>query len=57
MLHKLQQIISRRDPRRVPGPSGSDSATVQQPQFDGQLLDQKREDVYALMHQQGSSPR
>jgi len=26
-------------------------------QFDGQLLDQKREDVYMLMHQQVSSLR
>ena len=27
---------------------------AQQSQFDGQLLDQKREDVYVLMHQQMS---
>lgn len=30
---------------------------LSQLQFDGQLLDQKREDVYMLMHQQVSSRR
>ncbi len=30
---------------------------LSQLQFDGQLLDQKREDVYMLMHQQVSSLR
>lgn len=57
MLRKLQEILSQRYPRRVASRSSSDSAAAQQPQFDGQLLDQKREDVYALMHQQGSSLR
>jgi hypothetical protein len=46
VLRKLQEILS-----------GLGSASVQQPQFDGHLLDRKREDVYTLMHEQMSSLR
>jgi len=46
MLRKLQEFLS-----------GLGSASVQQPQFDGQMLDRKREDVYALMHEQMISLR
>ena len=60
MLRKLQEILSRRDPNtgaHLSSLAGLDSPEVQQPQFNGQLLDQKREDVYMLMHQQVSSLR
>lgn len=57
MLRKLQEILSSRDSSGEAGPSGRDSGPAQQPQFDGSLLDRKREDVYALMHQQMSSLR
>ncbi|MDQ1056299.1 hypothetical protein QFZ23_000200 [Arthrobacter globiformis] len=56
MLRKLQEILSGRDSSGDAGPSGPDSASAQ-PQFDGRLLDRKREDVYTLMHQQMSSLR
>jgi hypothetical protein len=46
MLRKLQEILA-----------GLGSASVQQPQFDGHLLDRKREDVYTLMHEQMISLR
>jgi hypothetical protein len=45
MLRKLQELLSSRNPE------------LEQPQFNGQLLDQNREDVYTLMHQQMSSMR
>lgn len=45
MLRKLQELLSSRN------------AELEQPQFNGQLLDQNREDVYTLMHQQMSSMR
>lgn len=57
MLRKLQEVFAGRasaDTDLDPGPT---PPTVQQAQFDGELLDQKREDVYALMHQQVSSLR
>ena len=57
MLRKLQEILSGRDSSGDAGPSGLDSAPARQPQFDGRLLDRKREDVYTLMHQQISSLR
>ena len=57
MLRKLQEILSGRDSSGDAGLSGLDSAPAQQPQFDGPLLDRKREDVYTLMHQQTSSLR
>ena len=56
MLRKLQALLSGRDSGGDAGRSGLDSASAQ-PQFDGRLLDRKREDVYALMHQQMSSLR
>ncbi|MFF2318024.1 hypothetical protein ACFVTE_17365 [Arthrobacter sp. NPDC058097] len=46
MLRKLKEILF-----------GLGSASLQQPQFDGQMLDRKREDVYALMHEQMISLR
>jgi hypothetical protein len=46
MLRKLREILF-----------GLGSASLQQPQFDGQMLDRKREDVYALMHEQMISLR
>ncbi len=45
MLRKLQEVLSGRN-------SG-----VNRQQFNSRLLDQKREDVYVLMHQQMSSMR
>ena len=57
MLRKLQEILSQRNPGGGASLSDSDSATVQPSQFDGELLDQKREDVYALMHEQVGSLR
>ena len=57
MLRKIQEILSGRDSSGDAGPSGLDSAPARQPQFDGRLLDRKREDVYTLMHQQTSSLR
>ncbi|MBT2548282.1 hypothetical protein [Arthrobacter sp. ISL-65] len=57
MLRKLQEVFSDRDPSGDAGLSSPDATTVQQSQFDGQLLDQKREDVYVLMHQQMSGMR
>lgn len=45
MLRKLQEVLSGRN-------SG-----MNQQQFNSRLLDQKREDVYVLMHQQMSSMR
>ncbi|MDQ0862631.1 hypothetical protein [Arthrobacter globiformis] len=57
MLRKLQEILSGRDSSGEASLSGRDSAPAQQPQFDGRLLDRKREDVYTLMHQQMSSLR
>lgn len=45
MLRRLQELLSSRNPE------------LEQPQFNGQLLDQNREDVYTLMHQQMSSMR
>lgn len=56
MLRKLRKIFSRRHSSGGARLSGHDSALVQL-QFDGRLLDQKREDVYALMHQHVSSVR
>ncbi|MFE5836642.1 hypothetical protein [Arthrobacter sp. NPDC056493] len=56
MLRKLQEILSGRDSSGDTGLSGVESASVQ-PQFNGQLLDRKREDVYTLMHEQMSSLR
>jgi hypothetical protein len=38
-------------------PAGLSSDPHRQQQFDGQLLDENREDVYALMQQQMSSLR
>lgn len=46
MLRRLQEVLS-----------GRNSGMNQQPRFNGRLLDQKREDVYVLMHQQMSSMR
>ena len=46
MLRKLREALS-----------GRNSELNQQPQFNDRLLDQKREDVYVLMHQQMSSMR
>lgn len=46
LLHKLLKLLACFGP----GPRG-------QQQFDGQLLDENREDVYALMQQQMSSLR
>ncbi|MFC9353731.1 hypothetical protein [Arthrobacter sp. NPDC057013] len=46
MLRKLQEILA-----------GLGSALVQQQEFDGHLLDRKREDVYTLMHEQMVSLR
>jgi hypothetical protein len=57
MLRKLQDVFSDRGSSGDAGLSGPVPATVQQSQFDGQLLDQKREDVYMLMHQQMSGMR
>jgi hypothetical protein len=57
MLRKLQEILSGRDSSGDTGLSDLDSAPTRQPQFDGRLLDRKREDVYTLMHQQTSSLR
>ena len=57
MLRKLQDVLSDRGSSGDAGLSGPVPATVQQSQFDGQLLDQKREDVYMLMHQQMSGMR
>jgi hypothetical protein len=57
MLRKLQEVFAGRassDADLDPGPT---PPAVQQARFDGQLLDQKREDVYVLMHQQMSSLR
>ncbi|HKS03009.1 MAG TPA: hypothetical protein VJS86_15160 [Arthrobacter sp.] len=57
MLRKLQEVFAGRassDADLDPGPT---PPAVQQARFDGQLLDQKREDVYVLMHQQVSSLR
>ncbi|WP_230119138.1 hypothetical protein [Arthrobacter sp. Bi83] len=45
MLRQLQELLSSRNEE------------LEQPQFNGQLLDQNREDVYTLMHQQMSSMR
>lgn len=45
LLRKLQEVLSGRN-------SG-----MNQQQFNSRLLDQKREDVYVLMHQQMSSMR
>ncbi|MFE4542777.1 hypothetical protein [Arthrobacter sp. NPDC056727] len=57
MLRKLQEVFSGRGSSDADLESGRTPAMSQQPQFDGQLLDQKREDVYVLMHQQVSSLR
>ncbi|UKA54375.1 hypothetical protein LFT45_22255 [Arthrobacter sp. FW305-BF8] len=57
MLRKLQEVLSDRGSSGDAGLSGADAASVQQSQFDGRLLDQNREDVYVLMHQQTSSMR
>ncbi len=46
MLRKLREVLS-----------GRNSELNQQPQFNDRLLDQKREDVYVLMHQQMSNLR
>ena len=56
MLRKLRKIFSRRLSSGGAPLNGRDPALVQL-QFDGRLLDQKREDVYALMHQHASSVR
>ncbi|MGN7251013.1 hypothetical protein [Arthrobacter sp. SAFR-014] len=57
MLRKLQEVLSDRGSSGDAGLSGADAASVQQSQFDGRLLDQNREDVYVLMHQQMSGMR
>jgi hypothetical protein len=57
MLRKLREILSGRDSSGDAGISGLESPPARQSQFDGWLLDRKREDVYALMHQQMSSLR
>lgn len=46
MLRKLREVLS-----------GRTAGLSQQPQFNDRLLDQKREDVYVLMHQQMSNLR
>jgi hypothetical protein len=46
MLRKLREVLS-----------GRNSGLNQQQQFNDRLLDQKREDVYVLMHQQMSNLR
>ena len=46
MLRKLREVLS-----------GRNSGMNQQQQFNDRLLDQKREDVYVLMHQQMSNLR
>ncbi|MET3936729.1 hypothetical protein [Arthrobacter sp. OAP107] len=46
LLRKIQEILA-----------GLGSASVQQPQFDGHLLDRKREDVYTLMQEEMISLR
>jgi hypothetical protein len=46
MLRKLQEILA-----------GLGSVPAQQPEFDGHLLDRKREDIYTLMHEQMISLR
>jgi hypothetical protein len=56
MLRKLREILAGRESGDDALLSGLGSAIVR-PQFDGRLLDQKREDVYVLMHQQMSSMR
>jgi hypothetical protein len=45
MLRKLQELLSSR------------KRELEQPQFNGQLLDRNREDLYTLLHQQMSSMR
>jgi hypothetical protein len=57
MLRKLQEVFSDLGSSGDAGLSSPDAATVQQPQFDGRLLDQKRENVYVLMHQHMSGMR
>ncbi|MFC7847317.1 hypothetical protein ACFUTU_02455 [Arthrobacter sp. NPDC057388] len=57
MLRKLQELFFGRAPGGAVLDSRPTSSSVQQAQFDGQLLDRRREDVYALMHQQVSSLR
>lgn len=57
MLRKLQEVFSGRASSDADLASDLTAASVQQPQFDGPLLDQNREDVYVLMHQQVSSLR
>lgn len=57
MLRKLQEVFSDLGSSGYAGLSSPDAATAQQSRFDGQLLDQKREDVYMLMHQQMSGMR
>ena len=57
MLRKLQEAFSDLGSSGDAGLSGPATAMVRQSQFDGQLLDQKREDVYVLMHQQMSGMR
>ncbi|TSE17474.1 hypothetical protein B1A87_018460 [Arthrobacter sp. KBS0703] len=46
MLRRLKEVLSLRN-----------SGLNQQPRFNDRLLDQNREDVYVLMHQQMSSMR
>lgn len=57
MLRKLQEVFSGPVSGDTAGLSGSEAPAGQPSQFDGELLDQKREDVYVLMHQQMSSLR
>lgn len=57
MLRKLREAFPGRGSRDADLDPGQTPALGQQPQFDGPLLDQKREDVYVLMHQQVNSLR